>query len=115
MNRTRVMVGVLVVLIGIAVTVWLTSDGTEVDPSFANAKQAYVCPHCGETFEVTGAESQDMISSQGGIVCKLCGKLIEDHVTAQSSNHAAASSTDEEDDYVEKPLESSGARRRRGG
>jgi hypothetical protein len=109
------MVGILVVLIGVAVFVWVNSEGTEVDPTFAAATQQYLCPHCNGTFEVTGGESQEMINSRGGIVCKLCDKLIEDHPTARVETNVAASSDDEEDTSVDVPLESTGVRRRFGG
>lgn len=86
MNRTAVMVGVLVVLIGIAVYVWSTSEGTQVDPKFAEMKQGYNCPHCGKDFELTGSEITSMIEKDGGITCPFCQKKIDDYISTKSSS-----------------------------
>jgi DNA-directed RNA polymerase subunit RPC12/RpoP len=95
MNRTPVMIGILVVLLGIAGYLWSTSAGTEVDQRFETMKQTYNCPHCGGTFELTGAESTQLIEAHGSIICPLCSKDIEDLARA-TANPIEGGAIDEE-------------------
>ena len=87
MNRTTILVGILVVLLGVAGFVWWNQSGTEVDPAFANAKTSFSCPHCNSTFELTGEQVTQMTRDEGGITCPLCGQKINDFVSAQVPKH----------------------------
>lgn len=106
------------VLLGIAGYVWSTSGGTEVDKSFESMKQTYVCPHCGGTFELTGAETTASIEAHGGIICSLCNKNIDDFISAKAKPELLGGSVgdeqlgDDEPDDDEPPAPAGGRRKR---
>ena len=95
MNRTGLLIGILVLAAGVAVYIWTTSGGTEVDNTFANLTQPYLCPHCNTGFELTGAESSQMIADMGGITCTNCGKKIDDFIAARADTRTLGGGGDD--------------------
>lgn len=76
MKRQQVLVGIVVLLAGVAAYVWATREGTEVDPQL-QVKFNYTCIHCQHSFEMTAADEAIMKRNNGGVVCPNCGKTQE--------------------------------------
>lgn len=78
MKKQGILIGILVVLIGVAVYVWSTQEGEQVDPKLAETKLSYNCPHCNQAFQLTMEEEVNMVHEHRGVICPHCGKNIND-------------------------------------
>lgn len=77
MKRQHVLIGIVVVLAGVAAYVWSTQEGTESDPILQQTKFQYTCIHCQHNFELTMQDEIDMTRNQGGVICPSCNQSQE--------------------------------------
>ncbi|MCB9855727.1 MAG: hypothetical protein H6818_08560 [Phycisphaerales bacterium] len=72
------MIGVLVVLVIGGILSWVyLMPRQEVSPGLAEIKNQYSCSHCGNSFELSPVEVQEMLRTEDGITCPACGKIID--------------------------------------
>ncbi len=73
MNRTVILGGVLVILIGVSAYMWSRSSEQQADQRIAQKTDSWTCKNCGHVFELTIAQSTEM-QRTGGIICPSCSQ-----------------------------------------
>lgn len=75
MNRTAVLIIVLIVLGLVAVFVWNSQESSETAPQISQTSEVFVCSKCGAEFNLTLDESTAMYQKNAGITCPKCNEL----------------------------------------
>lgn len=73
MNRTVIMVVALVALCGVSAYMWSRNSEDQADQRIAQQADSWTCKSCGHVFELTTAQSTEMLRV-GGIICPACSQ-----------------------------------------
>ena len=75
MNRTVILIVVLVVLGLISVFVWKSQGNEETEAQISQTSEVFTCGKCSNEFSLTIEESTAMYQKNAGITCPKCNEL----------------------------------------